>query len=60
MASFRSNKETGIRNRNIILFNISYSGQIGNRRYWNYINSTEVSMSLLMPPSATSSKMMSE
>ena len=35
-------KETGIRNRNRNIIHITYSGQIGDRKYWNYVNNIEV------------------
>ena len=34
-------KETEIRNSNRIIFHRLYSGQIGNRKYWNYVNNIE-------------------
>ena len=39
-------KETGIRNRNRIIFHIPYSGKLGDRKYWNYVNNIEVTMSV--------------
>ena len=38
MKSIRSNEEMEIRKRIRILFRIPYSAQIGNRKYWNYVN----------------------
>ena len=36
-----------IRNRNITVFLIPYSGQVRNRNDWNYINSMRVTMTLV-------------
>ena len=44
MESIRSNKQTRIRKINKIIIHILYSGQIGNRKYWSYVNIIEVIM----------------